>query len=119
MRVTEYPDTHALLRAFADPTRLRLLALLRLAKREGGGEVCVCDLVDVLELPQPTVSRHLAALRGAGLVLVRKDGAWSHYRLAPADGAVHRRLLGLLDVAHEGAADVRSDASRLRRAKCC
>ena len=49
-------------RAFSDRTRLRLLHLLR------GGEGCVCDLVRVLGVPQPKVSRHLAYLRKAGLV---------------------------------------------------
>ena len=107
----------ALFRAFADPTRLRLLALLRTAGREGAGEVCVCDLVGVLGVPQPTASRHLAHLRGAGLVACRKDGAWCHYRLARPDGPVHRRLLGTLDAL--GTGEFAADADRLRLAGCC
>ena len=63
-------------RAFSDRTRLRILHLLR------GGELCVCDLVDVLGVPQPKISRHLAYLRRAGSVVARKDGLWCHYRLA-------------------------------------
>ena len=63
-------------KALADKTRLRVLALL------GNNEVCVCHLHDSLGLPQPTVSRHLAYLRRSGLVEVRRDGVWMHYRVA-------------------------------------
>jgi ArsR family transcriptional regulator, arsenate/arsenite/antimonite-responsive transcriptional repressor len=63
-------------KALADKTRLRVLALL------GDNEVCVCHLHDSLGLPQPTVSRHLAYLRRSGLVEVRRDGVWMHYRVA-------------------------------------
>ena len=62
--------------ALSDRTRLRLLNLLR------EGERCVCDLVEGVEAPQPTISRHLAVLRRSGLVESRKDGLWMHYRLA-------------------------------------
>ena len=63
-------------KALADKTRLRILALL------GNNEVCVCHLHDSLGLPQPTVSRHLAYLRRAGLVDVRREGVWMHYQVA-------------------------------------
>ena len=63
-------------KALADKTRLRILALL------GNNEVCVCHIHDSLALPQPAVSRHLAYLRRAGLVDVRRDGVWMHYRVA-------------------------------------
>ncbi len=66
----------AIFKALADKTRLRVLALL------GDNEVCVCHLHDSLGLPQPTVSRHLAYLRRSGLVSVRRDGVWMHYRVA-------------------------------------
>ena len=65
-----------LFKALADKTRLRILALL------GKNEVCVCHIHDSLGLPQPTVSRHLAYLRRAGLVDVRRDGVWMHYQVA-------------------------------------
>ena len=80
-------DLESLFRAFADPTRLRLLSLL------AAGELCVCDLVEILELPQPTVSRHLAALRAAGLVEVTREWKFAHYRLAQPANAVHRNLI--------------------------
>jgi ArsR family transcriptional regulator len=65
-----------LFKALADKTRLRILALL------GNNEVCVCHIHDSLGVPQPTVSRHLAYLRRAGLVAVRRDGVWMHYQIA-------------------------------------
>jgi len=77
----------AAFKALADGTRLRILALL------GENEVCVCHIHDSLSLPQPTVSRHLAYLRHAGLVRARRDGVWMHYRLATSiDPAVQRVL---------------------------
>jgi len=63
-------------KALADKTRLRILALL------GNNEVCVCHIHDSLEVPQSKVSRHLAYLRRAGLVDVRRDGVWMHYQVA-------------------------------------
>lgn len=62
--------------ALADPTRLRILSLLR------DGEVCVCDIHGSLGVPQPTASRHLSYLRRHGLVTARKDGLWVHYKRA-------------------------------------
>lgn len=80
------------LKAFADPVRLRLLNLLGGAREE----VCVCHLHGALDLPQPTVSRHLAYLRRSGLVLGRKQGLWVYYRLAKASHPLHRILIGCL-----------------------
>lgn len=77
-------------RALSDPTRLRILNLLQY------GEICVCDLVEVLRVPQPTASRHLAYLRRAGLVVARREGQWSYYRLAEPAGEFHERALACL-----------------------
>ena len=110
-----------LYRAFADPTRLRLLCLLRDAedKQPGGNaEVCVCDLVSILGVPQPTASRHLAYLRKAGLVQSRKDGLWAYYRLAPATGPVHRKLLDTLEACAAAMPEMEKDSKRLR-VVCC
>ncbi|MFA5516787.1 MAG: metalloregulator ArsR/SmtB family transcription factor, partial [Desulfuromonadales bacterium] len=57
-------------KAISDETRLRILAILT------RGELCVCDLMAILDLPQSTVSRHLATLRHAGLVEDRRQGLW-------------------------------------------
>ncbi len=102
-------------RAFSDPTRLRILHLLR------GGELCVCDLVEVLGVPQPKASRHLAYLRKAGLVLARKQGLWSYYSLAPARDALHERLLDCLTSCFQDVPELAKDARRLavRQGVCC
>lgn len=76
-----------LFKALADQTRLRIVGLLL------SGEICVCNIHESLGLPQPTVSRHLAYLRNAGLVVGRKEGLWVHYRLAELDDAVMRAVL--------------------------
>lgn len=77
----------ALFRGFADPTRIRILNVL------AAGELCVCDVVDLLQLPQPAVSRHLAYLRRSGLVEVTREWKFAHYRLAEAGSSVHRNLI--------------------------
>jgi ArsR family transcriptional regulator len=69
----------AILKAVADPYRLRMLATLARA----GEEVCVCDFTAALPLNQPTVSHHLRILREAGLVTCERRGTWVYYQLAP------------------------------------
>jgi ArsR family transcriptional regulator, arsenate/arsenite/antimonite-responsive transcriptional repressor len=91
MPVAAVDKVDLVFRAFADRTRLRILNLLR--DRE---EICVCDLMRVLSVPQAKVSRHLAYLRKAGLVAGRKDQQWMHYRLLPAKGKFHAKLLDCL-----------------------
>ena len=104
-------------RAFADPTRLRILHLLR------DGELCVCDIVRTIGAPQPKISRHLAYLRRAGLVLARKEGLWSHYSLAPVRDEFHGKLLDCLSCCFGGVPALKKDASALRTPKstrgCC
>jgi ArsR family transcriptional regulator len=109
---TFHPDR--VFRALADPTRLRILNLLQ------GGEVCVCDLVCVLESPQPTVSRHLAYLRRAGLVKARKEGIWAYYELIPAESEFEQAVRKCLDVCG-GEARYVKDAAMLRKKQspCC
>src|SRR5438093_13768219 len=70
-------DLVTLFQALADRTRLRLLNLM------WGGEVCVCYFVELLDEPQPKISRHLAYLRRAGMVAARRDGKWMHYLVVP------------------------------------
>lgn len=110
-----------LFKALGDRTRLRILALL------AAGEVCVCNLHESLDLPQPTVSRHLAYLRRSGLVDTRRDGVWMHYRLTPPA----ERLAGaIVDAALHAVGHVRTvdnDRKKLaqvagldvKRAACC
>lgn len=68
-----------LCKCLGDDIRLGLVCLL-----QGQGEVCVCDLVDAMQAPQSTVSRHLAQLRQCELVVARRQGTWMHYQLNPA-----------------------------------
>jgi ArsR family transcriptional regulator len=66
-----------LLKALADPVRLRLMSLV--ASHEGG-EACICDLNPAFDLSQPTISHHLKVLHGAGLLDREKRGVWVYYR---------------------------------------
>jgi ArsR family transcriptional regulator len=102
-----------LFKAFADPVRLRLLNLL------ADGEVCVCHLHGALDLPQSTVSRHLAYLRKRGLVIGRKDGLWVHYRLTKPAGELHRLLIGGLGTCAQRVTALADDRKRLTGRKCC
>ncbi len=68
------------LKALAEPTRLRLVSLI--AAHEAG-EACVCDLTDPVALSQPTVSHHLKILVDAGLLKREQRGRWAYYRLVP------------------------------------
>lgn len=114
MKVKTTNRVDVMFRAFSDRTRLRILHLLR------GGELCVCDLVDVLGVPQPTASRHLAYLRKAGLVVTRKAGYWSYYSLAPAKNRFHQKLLDCLTCCFEDVPQLAKDAKRLSgRGNCC
>lgn len=74
-----------LFKALADPNRLRLLSIV---KASDGGEACVCDLTEPLDLGQPTVSHHLKILVDAGLLHREKRGTWAYYSLVP--GALER-----------------------------
>jgi ArsR family transcriptional regulator len=110
-------DPAELFAALSDRTRLRLLNLLR------GGERCVCDLVDGVAAPQPTVSRHLALLRLAGLVRARKEGLWMHYRLAEGAEALLERLFECLSQGSADCPDFPRDEKRVHVARkargCC
>jgi len=77
-------------KALSEEIRLRILNLLR------EGELCVCDLMAVLDLPQSTISRHLAYLRNAGWVEGRRQGLWMHYRLAADENELTGELGELL-----------------------
>ena len=98
--------------ALADPTRLRLLNLMR------GGEVCVCFFVEVLDQPQPKISRHLAFLRRAGLVTARRDAKWMHYSIAYPEHETARRVFEHTLSALANDPDMQRDRAALTNA-CC
>jgi ArsR family transcriptional regulator len=127
IRLSEYTDTllealsmrnsAELFKALADETRLRILNLLV------QGELCVCDIMAVLDIGQSKVSRHLAYLRNVGLVSDRRQGVWMHYSLAEPAGVAHRGILEWLAAAAaelpQAAADLKSLRARQRRAGQC
>ena len=71
-------DTDTFFKMLADSTRLRCLMLM-----QAEGELCVCELTHALKLSQPKVSRHLAHLREAGVLVARRNGTWMNYRINP------------------------------------
>ena len=71
-------DTDTLFKMLADSTRLRCLMLM-----QAEGELCVCELTHALNLSQPKISRHLAHLREAGVLIARRNGTWMNYRINP------------------------------------
>ena len=82
-----YPDVErheaermaVIARALGDPVRLQLVDVLR----KHAGKVCVCELVPLFDLSQPTVSHHLKVLRGAGIVGSERVGLWAYYYVIP------------------------------------
>jgi len=82
-----YPDVErrqaermaTLAKAIADPVRLQLVDVLR----KHAGKVCVCELVPLFDLSQPTVSHHLKVLRDAGIVASERQGLWAYYYVVP------------------------------------
>ncbi len=111
-RVANVKSTAAVLKVLADERRLRLLKLLLTNK-----ELCVCEIVDALLLPQYEVSRHLAALRKVGLTADRKDGLWVYYYIP--DTLMQEPFVGdLLKLIREqvvSARQVEADLVRLER----
>lgn len=98
-------------KALADDNRLRILAALR------HGELCVCQVIELLELAPSTVSKHLSILRMAGLLESRKEGRWMHYRLPGPEestAAVRRAIAFVLDSLRDDQRLVADDA-RLRQ----
>ncbi len=115
-RVKHTATLVGLYQALADATRLRILALLAETPGGPGGELCVCHIHASLGVSQPTVSRHLAYLRKAGLVAARRGGVWMHYRLLRPQEAV---LASVFDAALHALGHVESttrDRSRAARA---
>lgn len=104
-------DIERFFQALGDNTRLRLLNLM------GDQEICVCYFVEILDQPQPKISRHLAYLRNAGIVQSRRDGKWMHYRIVkpPNEGAakILRQILEWLGQEKSMQAD------RMRLSKAC
>jgi DNA-binding transcriptional ArsR family regulator len=99
-------------KALADSSRARALALLI------GGELCLCELIQVLGLAPSTVSRHMTELHRAGLIARRKEGRWQFYRLAgrAAPGLVRAALRSVRNLSKDDA-QLEADARTLERVK--
>lgn len=103
-------DFLAVTKALSDANRVR--ALMALA----GGELCVCQLIELLGLAPSTVSKHMAVLHQAGLVETRKQGRWVYYRPADADGSTAAgAAVAMAGRCLSDDATVREDARRLKR----
>ncbi len=104
-------------RAFADRIRLRILHVLQ------DGELCVSDIIVILEVPQAKASHHLNYLRRAGLVEVRKQGLWCFYKLRPAQTPFHQKLLECLGQCFVGVPGLAADRKRATKIRasggCC
>ncbi len=94
-------------KALSDESRVRVMLAL------AGGEMCVCQIIELLGLAPSTVSKHMHVLQQAGLVAARKEGRWVYYRRAEA--ATIRGHLALLDEALANHATAKDDARRLKR----
>ena len=93
MRISNLDSAVAISRALGHQARLRTIAMLR------SGELCVCQITEVLQLAQSTVSSHLRELRRAGLITERKDGRWVYFGLSGASEATPwiNAAVGILD----------------------
>ncbi|MGE5698506.1 MAG: ArsR/SmtB family transcription factor [Deltaproteobacteria bacterium] len=80
-------DYERVMKSVADPTRVRILKLLE------GGEMCVCQVIAVMEFNQSTISKHLFLLKAAGLVRERRQGKWVHYSLDGSGGSPYARKM--------------------------
>ena len=103
----------SLLKALAEPTRLRLVVILAF-----NGETCVCRLAEALAAPQFRVSRHLGILRDRGVVEAHRKGTWMYYRLAAARSRLEHCLQECFRECLADHETVRGDLARLAAATC-
>jgi ArsR family transcriptional regulator len=99
------------IKALSDETRLRVVKLLE------GGELCVCELMEVLDMSQPRISRHLSVLKNAGLVDDRREGKWVYYSLCneTEDGEVKAILNTIATIGNDNPAVI-LDKKNLQKA---
>ncbi len=100
-------------KAISDPTRVRMLKLLE------RGELCVCQIMEVLGLVQSTASKHLNILKMAGLVESRKGGTWSYYRLSERVRDHNKDFLKFIDLHLNDDDTIKKDKKRLSSKKPC
>ncbi len=103
-------ETNQIFKAFADETRMRILHILT------AGELCVCDIMSILNLPQSKVSRHLAYLRKCGLVNIRKDGLWVYYSLEKTQNKIHASILDCVKTCFSDIPTLKVDLNKAKKA---
>ncbi len=94
-------------RALSDPNRVRALMALR------NRELCVCRIIELLQLAPSTVSKHLTILKQAGLITGRKEGRWMHYRLPDDPASTAWKTLTWIFKSLEHSQDIEADNKRL------
>lgn len=97
-------------KALGDETRLRLVNLFLQTE----DDLCVCEMVDALELPQYQISKHLTLLKNAGLLLAAREGTWVYYRLDREESPLLRDLFKVLR-RHLHQQTFNNDAAKLTR----
>jgi len=108
-------DTLAnLFKALSEPIRLRILSLLL-----ENGELCVCDLVNTLQLPQSVTSRHLAYLRNNDLVKARREGVWMYYQLTQYALSDLQPLLAFIQSSIADNHEIQSDLANISKTSDC
>src|SRR3989304_2188320 len=98
-----------LFKSMSDETRLRILHLLTY------GELCVCDLIEVLCLPQSTISRHMAYLKNAGLVKDRRNKVWIHYSLSNPKNDMHNLQINFIKNKLKEYSEFKEDLNSLKK----
>jgi len=99
----------SLFKSLSEPVRLRILSLLLESE-----EICVCELVDTLKLPQSVVSRHLAYLRNNHLVTAKREGAWMYYQLNQTSGIDMTMLFQFINRCVETIPEMQNDRINLK-----
>lgn len=113
MAIETLPEVKAL-KALGDETRIRAVLALR------DHELCVCQIVELLELAPSTVSKHLQILKEAGLVESRKKGRWVHYRLSESDArGMPNAALNMILATAQNTQMAKADKQRLKKLLKC
>jgi len=99
-------------KALSDPTRLRILNLLN------QGELCVCDIISALDMPQSTISRHLSVLKTSRFISSRKDGLWHYYKIN-RQSEVEKGLFAVLEKVWEKDSLFSKDLNKLKTQCAC
>ena len=108
MKTSDLNNALKITKALSDRQRVRMLMLLR------GRELCVCQIIAVIELAPSTISKHLSILASAGLVENRKEGRWAYYRLSgDSAGGITGSILRWIETSLERDDEIRKDAEKL------